>query len=135
MGPVLENLKKPSPQEPGLRMTQFVSLVMLKAPSAWDPHLGTDLLPSQPIPSHPLHDAGEHSNRVGAFASLCPWGELGLMATRTGFPGSVSQAGVSVVYSPHANDSFSGWDVIAFSWASKTGQDFCCHFLGKLRAH
>lgn len=60
----------------------------------------------------------------GVFAPLCPWDELGLMATWTGFHGRIFRAGVSVVYSPHANYSFSGWEMIAFELGKQTRAGF-----------
>lgn len=65
----------------------------------------------------------------GAFAPLCPWGELGLMATWAGLHGSISLAAVlgaggSMVYSPQANDCFSGWEVIAFELGKQNRAGF-----------
>lgn len=59
-----------------------------------------------------------------AFAPLCPWGEVGLMAALTWFHGSIFLAGVSVVYSPHANYSFSGWEEITFELGKKNKTGF-----------
>lgn len=46
------------------------------------------------------------------------------MAALTWFHGSIFLAGVSVVYSPHANDSFSGWEEITFELGKKNRTGF-----------